>query len=954
MMKANKSEAIPEWLGWILVVPVTILSLVAGLRVLLNWWKSRLPWSPTILPPDLDELEGLTNEEAALRRTYDPEDENKRARKKINQAILRRNLVSIFNLSMLGLAVATFMLGDLLGGFTTLGVLIANVVVNTVQQAFAVYNVDKIATESRPKVNAIRSGKGKGLRADEIVLGDVLVVGLGDQILADGKILRAADNLWVEDTAFAEHGKNANKFSGDMLKAGCYCVQGWAAYEVQALPPEELRTTQLNAIPETSADLTPLQKIIDRILRILMVITAIFVLILLQSILRLDMVPPEVQKLYRDAASIIFSIAPSGLFFMIVVSYNMGTFDLLKLGALVRDSRSVESLAQVSTICFGKSGTLTGIEVQLEMLPQPEQESELGESRVRQIIGDYAHNSSTLSPLLREMRKTFEGQPRAISSESRFLSAYGWSGINFSDPDLQGTYVLAQPGLFSIEISPTEIIETADEAEVEDSVAKKSWRRLRGFFRRGETAPEIESDATPDKSKPSEVESESSVESKDVALDEVINHDPGIFQRLRKRVTSTLRRDDASEKVEAEPEEPHIDPTQLIFAYSPEEQPLYDANTHPSLPENLIPLSRLIFSEQIRPEAKEAIRIFTDAGVRVKIISQQNAPEVVAAARQLGLAQTQPGGLKTLSGAEIEFLPVSQLSQLVREATVFAPVTTPQKRKIIQALRSGEEYVAMTGEGLGDIEAMQQANLSITVQGGTQATVSFADIILLRDSLQALPQVFRQGRRIVNGLIDVLKLNLVQVAYIFFLLIAMLVTQKKVFFYDPTQGGVIVFFTIVIPSLGLTLWAEAGAISEKKILSQLLRFIIPVGLTSALASLVVYFVFEYLSASVIYAQLGVTYTLSVTGMLMVLFIKPPNRFWAGDTPVSRDKRFIWMVLVMFVLFAIILVIPLAQELLKVAPLRQVDHYLIIGSVTIIWVIITKLFWLLPGVKLNRG
>ena len=361
----------------------------------------------------------------------------------------------------------------------------------------------------------------------------------------------------------------------------------------------------------------------------------------------------------------------------------------------------------------------------------------------------------------------------------------------------------------------------------------------------------------------------------------------------------------------------------------------------------------MIFTEQIRPEAKEAIRIFTEAGVRVKIIAHQDALGVVSAAQKLGLDQVQPDGLKTLSGAEIASLHPTQLEQAVKVTTIFAPVTSAQKGKVIQLLHDSGEYVAMTGEELGDLDAMQQANLSITVQGGTQAAVSFADIILLKDSLDALPQVLRQGRRIVNGLIDVLKLNLVQVAYIFFLLVAMVITGNTVFFYDPTQGGVIVFFTIVIPSLGLTLWAESGKISEKKILSQLLRFIIPVGLTSAMASLVVYFIFENLTRSLMYAQLGVTYTLSFIGMLMVLFIKPPNRFWAGDTPVQRDKRFIWMVLVMFILFGIVQVIPLAQELLKVAPLRQIEHYLIIVLVTIFWAVVTKLIWLLPNLRLNK-
>ena len=949
MMKPNKSETLKEWLPWLVVIPATIISLVGGLGLLLRLWRSRLPWAPTILPPDLDELEGLTDEAAASRRTYDPVEENTLARKKINRAILKRNLVSIFNVSLLGLAIATFMLGDWLGALTTLGVLVANIVVNSVQQAFAVYNVEKIASQSRPKVNAIRSGQSKGIRADEVVVGDVLVIGLGDQILADGQILRAADNLWVDDTAFAEHSKKANKSPDDILEAGSYCVQGWAAYEVQSLPPEELRTPQLNAIPETSADLTPLQKIIDRVLRILLVLTGIFVFFLVQSILSWDIIPPDVQKIYRDIASIIFSIAPSGLFFMIVVSYNMGTFDLLKLGALVRDSRSVKSLAQVTTLCFGKSGALTGIDIQLEMLSQPDEASALGESRVRQIIGDFAHSSSTLSSYLNEMRKIFEGQPRPVSSESRFLSTYGWSALTFADPDLQGTYVLARPGLFPIEFAAEDEKALPDGDEAQNSVVQKTWGRLRGIFSREEAEPEIEAVPTSEEGS----QPEANVETLSPDGESTEGEKSGFFQRMRKRVTSAVSREAQTDEIEAELEEPFIEPTRLVMAYSPTEQPLYDAAGHPALPEELIPLCTLTFTEQVRPEAKEAIQIFTDAGVQVKIISQQNAREAVAAARQLGLADAQSGDLKTLSGTELETMRTDPLAQAIREATIYAPVSSQQKGKIIDLLRNNGEYVAMTGEGLGDIDAMRQANLSITIQGGTQAAVSFADIILLKDSLQALPQVLRQGRRIVNGLIDVLKLNLVQVVYIFFLLVAMVGTQNKLFFYDPTQGGFIVFFSIVIPSVALTFFATSGTISETKILSQLLRFIIPVGLTSALASLAVYFVFEYLTGSSMYAQLGVTYILSVTGMLMVLFIKPPNRFWAGDTPVSRDKRFIWLVLIMFILFGIVLMIPLAQELLKVAPLQQIEHYLIIAGVTLVWAVLTKLIWLLPEVKLGK-
>ena len=120
-----------------------------------------------------------------------------------------------------------------------------------------------------------------------------------------------------------------------------------------------------------------------------------------------------------------------------------------------------------------------------------------------------------------------------------------------------------------------------------------------------------------------------------------------------------------------------------------------------------------------------------------------------------------------------------------------------------------------------------------------------------------------------------------------------------------------------------------------------------------MASLMVYFGFRNLTGDPIYAQLGVTYTLSLTGILMVLFVKPPSKFWVGDSALSGDKRFVWMAMVMLILFGVVIMIPLAQELLKVAPLQQIDHYFYILGAVLIWVILTKLIWLLPGIKLNK-
>jgi len=70
----------------------------------------------------------------------------------------------------------------------------------------------------------------------------------------------------------------------------------------------------------------------------------------------------------------------------------------------------------------------------------------------------------------------------------------------------------------------------------------------------------------------------------------------------------------------------------------------------------------------------------------------------------------------------------------------------------------------------------------------------------------------------------------------------------------------------------------------------------------------------------------------------------------GNSPMRGDKRVIGMVLAMFILFGIAMMIPLAQELLKVSPLLEIDHYLFIGGITLVWVVITKLILLLPGLR----
>jgi cation-transporting ATPase E len=223
----------------------------------------------------------------------------------------------------------------------------------------------------------------------------------------------------------------------------------------------------------------------------------------------------------------------------------------------------------------------------------------------------------------------------------------------------------------------------------------------------------------------------------------------------------------------------------------------------------------LKFEEQIRPEAKEAVRAFTDSGVQVKILSSDDPARVLTTAGQIGLNGSETDSQAAVSGFQMVQMDESQIDSTAEETAVFGQLTPGQKSQIVTALRRQEERVAMMGDAVDDIAAMEEANLSITMQRGSQAALSMADVVLLGDSLQLLPTVLQRGQFIVNGMLDILKINLAQIGYIVLLIVVMLAGGKRIFFYHPTQGGVIAFFTVIIPSLGLTFWASSGAVPRQ-------------------------------------------------------------------------------------------------------------------------------------------
>jgi cation-transporting ATPase E len=214
--------------------------------------------------------------------------------------------------------------------------------------------------------------------------------------------------------------------------------------------------------------------------------------------------------------------------------------------------------------------------------------------------------------------------------------------------------------------------------------------------------------------------------------------------------------------------------------------------------------------------------------------------------------------------------------------------------------------------------------------------------------------VLQRGQKIVNGLLDILKLNLAQVGYILLLIVVMMFTDRRIFYYHSTQGGVIAFFTVIAPSVGLTLWASTGALPGQYMRKRLFHFVVPAAVTLTIATLLLGEISGLSIFQITDTWMTVTFGLVVLGLLLVIFVQPPTRFWVGGDVLSGDWRSTYMAIGLLLLFFVATLLPLTQQLLRLSPLANIWVYLLIGAVAIVWLFILRAIWRAPWLSRYVG
>ena len=153
----------------------------------------------------------------------------------------------------------------------------------------------------------------------------------------------------------------------------------------------------------------------------------------------------------------------------------------------------------------------------------------------------------------------------------------------------------------------------------------------------------------------------------------------------------------------------------------------------------------IVLEDHIRDDAQPNIQWFKENGVDIRIITGDNPDTAAEVARRAGIE----GADKFIS---LEGMPLEEVRKIVKDYVIFGRVTPEQKETIVETLKDQGHTVAMTGDGVNDILALRVADCSIAMASGSDAAKNVSHLVSLDSSFSALPDVVREGRRVINNL----------------------------------------------------------------------------------------------------------------------------------------------------------------------------------------------------------
>ena len=369
---------------------------------------------------DVDEriIQGLTN--ASGERT---------SRSTIE--ILRANILTLFNLILGVLLVVILVVGKLQDALFGI-VLVANALIGIVQELRAKRTLDQLAVVSAPRVHVRREGRPAEIGVDEVVLGDLILLQRGDQVVADG-VVRESTGLELDESLLTCESSPVDKPGGGLVFSGSFVASGTGTYQATAVGSAAYARKLSAEAKHFTLVRSELMEGINRILRyVTWAIGPVAVVTVISQLHAND----TVSAALSGTVAALVGMVPQGLVLLTSVAFGVAAVGLARRRVLVQQLPAVESLARVDVLCFDKTGTLTDGSIAFDHLirldPGVPIEAALG------ALADDEDRNETLEAIGRRFPPSNWIRRQSVA----FSSARKWSAASF---DEHGTWILGAP-----------------------------------------------------------------------------------------------------------------------------------------------------------------------------------------------------------------------------------------------------------------------------------------------------------------------------------------------------------------------------------------------------------------------------------------------------------------------------------------------------------------------------
>jgi Ca2+-transporting ATPase len=690
---------------------------------------------------------GLTAEESCARLNVDPkagldggEVEARRSRfgpNKLAEAktepgwrAFLRQYRDLMQLVLLGAAIVSMVaLQEFSTGVVIIGLTVLNAVLGLNQEGKAAESVAALQKMLLIRAHVRRAGEMQDIPAEELVPGDVISFEAGDKIPADGRLLVAA-TLEIEEAALTGEStpvlKAVDPVAGDDVPLGDRLDMAYMNSTVTRGRGEMVVTatgmsTEVGQISgmlsQVGEEKTPLTRQLDQ-LTVLITIMAAAALVLVIAIgLFRD---ESFHDLFLIGISLAIAAIPTGLPAVVTTMLSLGTQALAAKGAIVKRLRSVETLGSTSAICSDKTGTLT-----------------LNQMTARQLV-------------LVGRRYSIEGE--GYSTVGKILRVAGDSDVDFEPITLP--MALANDA----SVRDGEIVGDPTEAALVVLAAKSGLdvdETRRVYPRVGEVPFD------------SEYKLMATFHEMDDGGRKVVRcfvkGAPDVLlarsSTVRDADGSGIATDGARERVLAENDRLAGEGLRVLAVASRDIDPsAFDPGAVLLDQVNDLTLLALVgIVDPARKEARDAIALCKEAGIRVRMITGDHATTAAAIAGQLGIEG------RALSGTEFAAYGDDELAHEVEGIGVVARVAPEDKVRLVETLKHQGNVVAMTGDGVNDAPALKRADIGVAMGiTGTEVTKEAGDMILTDDNFATIVSAVEGGRGIYDNLMKYVRVQLVQ------------------------------------------------------------------------------------------------------------------------------------------------------------------------------------------------